>query len=75
MYLLLLFRIIGKLKSSIIKSPPGRNALRRNRIMSLGRPAAVGEFCKTEIFLIQVINLFMILQGIYVYVYTSESRK
>lgn len=32
-----------------IKSPPGRNALRRSWMMSHWRPAAGGDFCKAEV--------------------------
>ena len=53
-----LFNYIGKFYelSYVIKSPPGRNALRRNGMMSLKRPAAGGESRERDSFLLRHIS-------------------
>ena len=45
------FFYIGKFSELSYVSPPGRNALRRNGLMSLKRPAAGGESHERDSFL------------------------
>ena len=46
------FFYIGKFSELSYVSPPGRNALRRNGMMSLKRPAAGGESRERDSFLL-----------------------